>query len=224
MNVYIINKSTVLSDGEIKAVIPALQHQVSYNFAPWWGRSAKLIFGQPASQETWQVLILDRSDQQGALGYHDFTPGGRPISKVFAADDKKFGYDWVITLSHEILEMLADPYINTCEQVNDTQFYAREVCDPCEADKFSYVLKIGTSPSVRVSDFILPAWFWQGHTGPQFTYNHSVTKPLQVLEGGYAYIYTVGKGWSAQDHKGEHYAPEQMPERSRLSMYARERG
>ena len=30
------------------------------------------------------MLVLDTSDQAGALGYHDVTPQGLPLGKVFA--------------------------------------------------------------------------------------------------------------------------------------------
>jgi len=50
-------------------------------------------------------VILDDSDQAGALGYHDLTSDGLPIGKVFAASDLKAGTSWTVTASHELLEM-----------------------------------------------------------------------------------------------------------------------
>jgi len=53
-----------------------------------------LIFVSSSAQLTeshWWVVVLDNSDQAGALGYHDLTSAGLPISKVFAGTDKQYG-------------------------------------------------------------------------------------------------------------------------------------
>src|SRR5271154_5703301 len=113
--ISVINASTVLNDNDIRPVIEALQQQVSDDFFPAWGVDAKLTFIPTASAppgDTWWLTILDDSDQAGALGYHDLTPDGLPLGKVFAATDLKYGNSWSVTASHELLEMLADPNIN----------------------------------------------------------------------------------------------------------------
>ena len=115
IKISVINSSTVLSDDEVKAAVPALQKQVSRDFAPAWGIDADLTFvakGHKPSKTTWWLIILDNSDQAGALGYHDVTSEGLPIGKVFAGSDMQYGYNWTVTASHELLEMLGDPEIN----------------------------------------------------------------------------------------------------------------
>jgi len=64
-------------------------------------------------------------------------------------------------LSHELLEMLADPWINWCATGNDSKIYALEVCDAVEADDLGYDID-----GVRVSDFVTPAWFEPHVRGP----------------------------------------------------------
>jgi hypothetical protein len=189
MNIYFVNKSTVVSDAELAAAFPAFKTYANHVRAVW-PRPCTLVLGTPPSDETWQVILLDDSDQAGALGYHDFTPGGKPIAKVFAKTDKKYGLSWTVTLTHELAEMLADPFISTAEQVTDTEFYAREVGDPVEADELGYKID-----GVLVSDFAFPAWFIPGAPGP-YDHAHHCSKPLEILSGGYMSIFVSGRGWT----------------------------
>jgi hypothetical protein len=202
IQISIINASTVLSDAEIRPVIDGLQQQVTNDFRPAWGVDAEPAFvptGAEPSAGTWWLTILDDSDQAGALGYHDLTPDGLPIGKVFAGTDLKYGSNWTVTASHELLEMLADPNINLTVMVqtsdeNAGRLYAYEVCDACEDDSFSY--KIG---DVNVSDFVFPAWFedFRAQGSTQFDQTRKINGPLDLLKGGYIGVFDInsGNGW-----------------------------
>jgi len=200
--ISVINASTVLNDNEIRTVVNALQQQVTNDFRPAWGIDAELTFvptGATPPTGTWWLTILDDTDQAGALGYHDLTPDGLPLGKVFAGTDMKSGNSWTVTASHELLEMLADPNINLTVFVQNANtagmLYAYEVCDACEADNNGY--NIG---NVLVSDFVYPSWFesfrMEGST--QFDQTNHIQAPLQLLSGGYIGIFTVsdGTGWT----------------------------
>jgi hypothetical protein len=94
--IVVINKCSVLSDAHIQAVIPAVQAQVSEDFAPIWEASATLAFlgrGKPVPKEIWPLFVMDHSDEPGALGYH-VDEHGRIEGKVFAADDQRYGVSW----------------------------------------------------------------------------------------------------------------------------------
>jgi len=65
---------------------------------------------------------------------------GTPLGKVFAQFDIRNGASWTVTFSHELLEMLADPWINWCAIGSDSRAYALEVCDPVEADELGMKL------------------------------------------------------------------------------------
>jgi len=209
IKVSIINSSTVLTDDQVKPVVDALQTQVHRDFDPPWGIDADLTFvpsgGQPPPGNWW-LAVLDDSDQAGALGYHDVTNEGLPIGKAFAGSDIKMGYQWSVTMSHELLEMLADPEINLTVFVQPTAnagtLYAYEVCDACEADEFGY--RIG---SVVVSDFVYPAWFESSRQpgSTQFDFGSKISKPLQLLKDGYIGTFDVktGSGWHQLTNAGE---------------------
>jgi hypothetical protein len=218
MNIYVQNISTVLTDEQVHAVFPALKIQSDQVRKYWRSAEEVLIFGAPPTPEAWQIIIADDSDQAGALGYHDYTPGGRPVSYVFAKTDLDNGYSWTVTLSHEFVEMIMDPFVQRCEQTGNSRFHALELGDPVEADQLGYQLN-----GVLVSDFITPAWFVPGHPGPVYDWGRHCAKPLQILPGGYAYIWDPTNGWHGLNDKGEIKKPEELPDRKRLQLYARER-
>jgi hypothetical protein len=144
----------------------------------------------------WKVIIADTSDEAGALGYHDFTPDGRPISYVFVKDDLKYGYSPTVTATHEIAEMIADPWISQLFQISDTQFFAQEIGDPVEDDSLGYEIKVDPYPSVLCSDFVTPRWFVPGSEGYILDHCQKVDKPLELLPGGYMSVFTSGHGWN----------------------------
>jgi hypothetical protein len=150
--IAIINASTCLSDAQVKAVLPALQKQVSDDFQAYWELDCTLSFlshDELLTNGWWQIAVLDNPDQAGALGYHELTSQGAPLGKIFAKLDLDSGSSWTATLSHELLEMLADPWINWCAFGSDNKLYALEVCDAVEADNLGYFID-----GVLVSDFV----------------------------------------------------------------------
>jgi hypothetical protein len=201
IGVAIVNASTVLSDREVAAAIPALQTQVSEHLAPVWGMDATIYFiphGTSIPSGIWLVSILDDTDQAGRLGYHDLTEDGLPLGKVFAGSDMVNGFNWTVTASHELLEMLIDPDINLTVFLQNVAsagtFYAYEICDPCELDQYGYLIN-GT----MVSDFVFPSWFesFRQPGSCQFDAAQHINAPFELLSGGYIHTYDVinGSGW-----------------------------
>jgi hypothetical protein len=113
----------------------------------------------------------------------------------------KFSNRWTLTASHEALEMLVDPFGNrfqTGDSINPDQGvveYLVEVCDPSEAAEFSYRIN-----GVVVSDFYLPS-FYEPVTAPgvRYSFTGAITKPLQVVKGGYlSWREPVSNNWWQQ--------------------------
>jgi hypothetical protein len=203
-SIAIVNDCTVLDDATIAQAVAALQIQVARDFAPAWGMGANLVFvprGQSPAAGAWQLAVLDHSDQAGALGYHETTADGQPLGKAFVADDMDDGLAWAVTISHELLEMLGDPEADQTVPGPDGRMYAREVCDPCEDDQFGYLIN-----GVRVSDFVLPAYY-SGGNGP-FDFTAALATGLPGLAtGGYLSSYDPADpsaGWTQV--YGEHSA------------------
>lgn len=191
--IAITNESTALSDADAQAALYAVQVQVLKHFAPYWGMSAHLHWHDktaPIVQGAWVVGIFDDSDQAGALGYHDLTEAGLPMAKVFAKTDQDNGLSVSVTISHEVLEMLGDPYVNQVVQIkNDGTALAYENCDATEADDLGYKIN-----GVLVSDFVTPQWFLPGSKGP-YDYKGEVSHPFEILPEGYIGLWQPGKGW-----------------------------
>ena len=203
--ISIVNISTILTDAQILPVVAAIQVQVDRDFAPAWGMPANLVFvpkGQTPAPTSWVVRVMDTSDQPGALGYHDMTAANMPEGKIFVADDKKYGLSWSVTLSHEILEMLGDPYINNTIFIQETattgKLFAFEMCDSVEDDTMGYTVN-----SILVSNFVLPA-FYESNRAPgstKFDYRGVLKAPLSIAQGGYMSVFEISpttKGWSQQ--------------------------
>ena len=199
--ISVINESTVLTDADITPIVAALQKQVTNDFRPVWGVDAELKMVAKTSQPptgNWWLVILDDSDQAGALGYHDLTSEGMPLGKVFAASDLKANTSWTVTASHELLEMLADPNINLTVFVQNANttgtLYAYEVCDACEDDSVGYQID-----NILVSDFVYPTWFEDFRTtgSTQFDRTNQIQNPFQLLNNGYIGVFnvTAGTGW-----------------------------
>ncbi|MBR0820273.1 hypothetical protein [Bradyrhizobium liaoningense] len=197
----VINASTLVSQDEVLAATAALQVQVHRDFAPAWQVDADLavvVPGGPPPTGAWWIVIMDNSDLGAALGYHDLTSQGLPLGKVFVESSKKSGQAWTTLLSHEILEMLSDPFIcltALAPTAFGTYLYAYENCDACQSDQFGYL--IGDQ---LVSDFCLPAWFdanRAGGAGP-FDFKQHIKQPFALLPGGYAMCrnLSAGTGWT----------------------------
>lgn len=183
--IAIVNRSTAAGDAVVAALLPALQMQISRDFAAWWGSDATLRFvGQreAPSPGEWVCWILDNSDAPGDLGYH-VDQGSVPEAKVFAAEDLRAGLALSITLSHELLEMLGDPTTQRTVPASDGRTYVVEVCDPVEADQDGYDID-----GVRVSNFVTPRYFGMSNPAddPRFDHLGLLRAGLPALRpGGY---------------------------------------
>lgn len=197
IQICIVNASKTMTDAEILAALPDLQTQISRDFAPHYC-DAKLLFGKSIPAGSWGLIVLDHSDQAGALGYHDVTKDELPLGKVFAASDKEDRLSVTVTMSHEILEMLGDPQINLGAMGPGNKWYAYENCDAVEDDSLGY--KIGNT---LVSDFVLPSWFEVGGKTP-FAFKTHLKKPFSLAPGGYIGVWTASKGWSQITAEGTH--------------------
>jgi hypothetical protein len=126
------------------------------------------------------------------------------MGKVFASTDLKYGCEWTVTASHELMELLADPEVNLSVLVekkgNQSVLYAYEVCDACEPDNFGYEID-----GVLVSNFVYPSWFESFHSPGKTQFDHCghIQKPFEVLADGYINVYNVtgGGGWQEAIHK-----------------------
>jgi len=172
MIISVINMSNgAVPDADLQSAIRAVNRQIREDFEPYWGFGAQLrLEGKsgakkrgfdPADMRGDAVLYLrDVARIRDAEGYHDRNFSGIPFGFVFLEISKKLKEDWTITLSHEALELLADPEANLLvqgphpdpKQKKRPVFHWFEMCDAVQDE--SYALD-----GVRVSNFILPLYF-----------------------------------------------------------------
>jgi hypothetical protein len=184
--IYVRNTSA-LADSEVKNAIPAFQTAIDKDFEPLWHVTAKLKFVSATYRIplTAQVIwIQDKMDMPDALAYHGLE-GGVPFARIGYGVSIAYGYSWTVGFTHELWEMLADPSINRTIQDPTGRIWANETADAVEAEKFGYNRLGANGKPVLISDFITDAWYG-ANTAQQYDFTHSITRPYQVLEGGYA--------------------------------------
>ncbi len=185
------NQATTPLGVDFNKLIAALQAYVDQYVAPVWGTPAKLVKSKDFVAGAWAVAFLDDSDEANALAYHDLTPSGLPLSKVFVRTTIENGDKVSVSASHELVEMLVDPAINMMTTGPDPKtVYAYESADPVEALSFNV-------NGIPMSDFVYPSYF-EGFRKPnsvKFDQLGKVKRPFQILAGGYQIVWKNGK-WS----------------------------
>jgi hypothetical protein len=201
-NIVIIDQTKEIDTGLLSSAAVALNIQVTQHLPKYWSginanvSSAPSIGALPAN--SWPVFLV-KSLPPGEGGFH-MDKHNQPYAKVIASPADA---SWTIDASHEIIEMLVDPNGNRMQtsqaiaihgdgvvDADGTFDYLVEACDPCEADNFAYDIQ-----GIEVSDFITPDFYDAGvRTGTQYSYMGHVTRPRQLLKGGYiSYIGSDGR-------------------------------
>jgi hypothetical protein len=177
--IAVINATATATDLEVFTVASVLQTQIARDVATAWGVGAQLApvsSGDAPPPGAWWLVIADTPDLANADGYHELTSSGLPLGKAFTQTSTP----WSLAASHELIEMLLNPWGNMAvvvQQGQHTQLLAREVCDPCEGLSYAYMID-----SVIVSDFVFPLWYEPGATGV-LDQTGSAQHPLQLLPG-----------------------------------------
>lgn len=179
-HIALVPETTEVSLDELHQVSAAISMQVTRDFAKIWSVEATV---DPFANSSlvpvgyWKITILT-SDSPGDAGFHTAL-NKQPAAFV------KYASDWSLRASHEVLEILADPYGNKKyagpSVRNDASLveYLVEVCDPCE--RVSYEIN-GT----EVADFCTPPYYdAQAAPGTRYSFTGAIKKPREVLAGGY---------------------------------------
>jgi len=187
MEIAVLESSRVLGPADLAFLVRAVNIQMERDYGPafmnepWPVRSYASL--QPLKPGTfWPMALMDFIGQPGALGFHT-EDAGLVYGRVLASEDHLDG----TTLSHESLEMRGDPTCETWIPMGDGRSVAYELADPCEADSYAIAVTIGDETrAIRVSDFVLPAWFVPGAPGP-YTFLDTVDAPFGLSRNGGGY-------------------------------------
>jgi hypothetical protein len=149
--------------------------------ANWRGNAPVVISSDLKSPR--RLIVVDHPISFGgasAGGFHYYDATGpyaifdlsQAIQQEGAAGPFLFG-------SHEIAEMLADPYSN-----RTMNRWLVEIADPVVCCHYDLTLSDGNV--VPVSDFVLPAWFKRKNRGPyDFINSLFIQEPFQFGPDGY---------------------------------------
>lgn len=187
--IYVVNRSTLVTDTDVRAWTAACGRQIKENVAPAYGLPVRrvkfLSHTSHAPAGAWVLVVLDDADQAGALGYHSETADGRVYGRVFAQPCLQYGVPVSTTLSHEVVETFCDPDVDKWVDTGRGYSVAYEACDPVEGDSYQI-------DGVAVSDFVLPSWY--GQPNGDARYPQSLTRwcttapalqPFDLAAGGY---------------------------------------
>jgi hypothetical protein len=183
-----INKATVDLGAPFGALTVALQKCFDQYFLPVWGYPVKLYNTVAAKPSDWQFIYFDNADVANALGYHDLTHKGQPVSKVFVKTTLADKQSVSVTACHELFEMVIDPLANLWAEASDGVEYAYEMSDPVEEDTFKV-------DGIEMSNFVHPSWFepFKHPPGAKFDHLGLLKKPFTMTKGGYMIIKKDGK-------------------------------
>ena len=213
-NISVINHTNGrLSDPRIQKVLRAINRQIKEDFEPYWSMSAELrLEGRSVSKPSEAkhpdlrgdaiIYLWDKVSKKDPLGYHDLHFKGIPYSFVFVQIADQIGESWTVTLSHEALEIIADPEVNLWVEGPHPDYpknpkknvlYWYEVCDAVQGDTY-------TLDGIEVSNFVLPLYFT---SGDEFEgrndflgkiYAGNTLKSFSVNPAGYVPYYDPIKG------------------------------
>jgi len=178
-----VNKATVDLGVDFDRLIPALQKFLDEHFVPVWGTPATLVKATKPLAGAWSIVFLDDADAANALGYHDLTKNGLPLSKIFVKTTLADGQKVSVTACHELAEMMVDPAINLWADGPNASLYAYEMCDAVEEDEF-------VIDGIAMSDFVYPAYFelFRKAKSAQFDCLDLLTRPFELRKGGYSLV------------------------------------
>lgn len=240
MIISVINHTNgKVSDAEMQNVIRAINRQLKEDFEPYWSISAQLrLEGKSTKNPTYTTQADMRGDavlyvwdkySRSAEGYHDKNYLGIPYGFVFLDVALEMEEEWSVVLSHEALELTADPEVNLLvkgphpdtKRTRRHVFFWYEMCDAVQSE--SYIID-----GVRVSNFVLPLYFTSGdeYTGRNDflgTVNDGKTlRSFGVNPGGYVGYYDPKTGQSHTHFgKGDKVAALRMKVKGRMKKTRR---
>jgi len=161
IQVVLLDHDRHISDRSQERGARALTIQVNRDLrSSWPGPRVVVQAANTGRGARWRLTVAPLSDNTPVSGTH-----GENSRGVWATVYPSSGVAWTWSASHELLEMLEDPTGHVW-----TGAAQREICDPVES--VGYFIR-----GVIVSDFVTPAYFWPGSSGP-WDYLNWLTGPV----------------------------------------------
>jgi hypothetical protein len=192
VQVGLVDKTGSVDLDTLTATAAALNIQVQRDLAKFWNVPASVrALSNPRKIPVgvWPVMIVDNLPPDEG-GVHE-DKHHQPFALVEISQERDA---WTIAASHEIIEMLIDPYGNRMHSSRSIQIvggviedgphefsYLVEGADPCEGDPYAYSIE-----GVAVSDFITPNFYDPvASSAMRYSFTGAIKKPREILPGGY---------------------------------------
>ncbi len=183
------NKAKKKMGVDFDHLVAAMQKFVDDYLAPVWGTPVKLVKSDGFVKGAWAMVFLDRTKDASMEGYHDLTPEGLPMAKVYVKNVLKQKDKVSVAASHELAEMLVDPGANLYSTgPKKNRFYDYEVADPVEELFFDV-------DGIPMSNFVYPTYFEAFHKegSTRFDQMGTLKRPFTLHQGGYQSYWSQGK-------------------------------
>jgi hypothetical protein len=204
-HVAVVSLTSDVPTRSLMQAAAAVQKQITRDFTPYWGLRATVdafedlesvpsdyrvvvVFGNAdelterltfalGEQQALQLIDVLERDRLAGLHLNAFTR--EPFALVSSEGV------WSVTLSHEVIEMITDPFGNRLiaaahpRDKRQRVKYLLEVCDPCQTMWYPV-------NGVPVSDFFTPRYFDPVEVdSSRFSFTGALTRPLHILSGGF---------------------------------------
>jgi hypothetical protein len=192
VRIALVDSTKEIDPALVQQAAMSLNVQVTRDLPQFWTVQATVQYVSDPKHipiGMWPIFLVKHLPA-GEGGYH-LDRHNQPYAKVLA-EPKSDG--WTIAASHELVEMLVDPYGNRLENSRsievsgqgvadgDSEFdYLVEACDPCEADQYAYTIQ-----GIAVSDFITPHFYDPvASSAARYSFTGAIKRPREILPGGY---------------------------------------
>jgi hypothetical protein len=184
--------------GVVTEVAAAVQRQITRDLAPIWNVEATIdpfATLRDVPPGYWPIIVRDEFEGMNIIGIH-LDEKGQPFALV------RNNPTWSLTVSHEALEMITDPWGNRLVPGGSPMpgqgliELLVEICDPPGGVAHAYTVN-----GHLVSDFVLPSYYDPvAVAGERYSFAGAISRPRDIAGGGYlAWRDPVSDEWWAWD-------------------------
>jgi hypothetical protein len=183
IHLALVVEAPIVSSRATMEIAAALQRQLSRDVGPIWEVNATIdAFAvlEHVPPGYWPILVSDNLPGVEDIGMH-LDQDGQPFALVEVSPS------WSLTASHEVIEMVTDPWGNRTVPGGSPMEgqglvdILVEICDPVGGANCAYTVN-----GYLVSDFVTPSYYDpMPAAGVRYSFTGALDGPRQVQEGGY---------------------------------------